>query len=251
MQPLVGVTADRKTTGDHPVHSVGEKYITCIAKAAGCVPVLIPALGGTVTAEAQLDHLDGLFLTGSPSNVEPHHYDGLPLAEDENDPARDATALPMIKGAIARGIPLFAVCRGIQELNVALGGTLHQQVQELDGTLDHRMRRDTDSFDRKYRYAHPIDLVPGGLLADLLGGDPVLVNSLHQQAIDQVAEDLAIEALAPDGIIEAVSVKSAKAFALGVQWHPEHPSLEDPVSKALFNAFGDACRAYANRRLAA
>lgn len=249
--PLIGVTACRKTTGDHPLHSVSEKYITCVTDASGGLPVLIPALAERLDLPALVERLDGVLLTGSPSNVEPHNYARPDLDPgDACDASRDATSLPMIRAAIAAGVPVFGICRGIQELNVALGGSLHQKIQEIPGKFDHRMRRDVD-FDAKYRPAHSIEITEGGMLHRLLGARSVLVNSLHAQGIDRLGEGLAVEAVAPDGIIESVSVAHAKAFALAVQWHPEWPSLEEPTSKALFAAFGEACRARALARSAA
>ncbi|MBU2089675.1 MAG: gamma-glutamyl-gamma-aminobutyrate hydrolase family protein [Alphaproteobacteria bacterium] len=249
--PLIGVTACRKQPGDHPLHSVSEKYITCVSDAAGGLPVLIPALAGRLDLPTLVERLDGLMLTGSPSNVEPHHYGRPDLdAGDDCDAGRDSTTLPLIRAAIAAGVPVFGICRGIQELNVALGGSLHQKIQEIPGKFDHRMRRDVD-FDAKYRPAHPIAITPGGVLHGLLGVESALVNSLHAQGIDRLAPGLTVEAVAPDGIVESVSVTEAKAFALAVQWHPEWPNLEEPVSKALFAGFGAACRARAAARLAA
>lgn len=249
--PLIGISACLQETEDGGRYfRVGEKYVTAIAEAAGAVPVLIPALAERQEVEALLDRLDGLFLTGSPSNVEPHHYDGPPAREGvERDPARDATTLPLIRSALERGLPLFAVCRGHQELNVALGGSLHQHVEELEGKRDHRMQRDLPP-DARYGAAHPITIEEGGLLARINGGaGEVMVNSLHAQGIDRLAERLAVEAVSDDGVIEAVSVKDASGFALGVQWHPEHKTaLEWPLSKAMFEAFGEAARVYSRHR---
>ena len=242
LPPLIGVTACRKQPGEMGVHSVSEKYITCVTDAAGGLPLLIPALAGRLDLPALADRLDGLLLTGSPSNVEPHQY-GRPELDpgDDCDGARDATTLPLIRAALAAGVPVLAICRGIQELNVALGGSLHQHIQNMPDKLDHRMRRDVE-FDAKYRPAHPIEITEGGVLHRLLGARSVLVNSLHAQGIDRLADGLTVEALAPDGIIEAVSVAGAKTFALGVQWHPEWPVPYNAVSQALFAAFGAACR---------
>lgn len=244
--PLIGVSACHKTVNDHSVHAVAEKYVLSVVRGTGGMPVLIPPIGADTQVDALLDRLDGLLMTGSPSNVEPSRYHGPPSDEGtEHDARRDATTLPLICRAVEVGAPLFAICRGLQELNVALGGTLHQKVHELDHTFDHRMRRDVP-YDRKYRYAHPVKLTAGGQLSRLMGGrEEVLVNSLHAQAIDRLADRLAIEGVAPDGIIEAVGVRGARSFAMGVQWHPEYPSVDEPVSKALYAAFGDACRARA------
>lgn len=248
LPPLIGVSACRKQPGELPVHTVSEKYITCVTDAAGGMPLLIPALAERLDLPALAERLDGLLLTGSPSNVEPHHY-GRPDLDpgDACDGGRDATTLPLIRAAIAAGVPILAICRGIQELNVALGGSLHQHIQNMPDKLDHRMRRDVD-FDAKYRPAHPIEITEGGLLHRLLGTRSVLVNSLHAQGIDRLAEGLTVEAVAPDGIVEAVSVTGARAFALGVQWHPEWPVPYNAISQALFEAFGAACRSRVEAR---
>jgi len=225
-------------------HQVGAKYVDSVVDGAGGLPVLIPALGPRLDAEALLAEVDGLLITGSPSNVEPGHYGGpAPRPETALDPTRDATTLPLIRRALDLAVPLLAICRGLQELNVALGGTLHQNVHELPGRADHRSDK-TVPLQERYGPVHPVRLVPGGTMQRLLdGADTIEVNSLHAQAIDRLAERLAVEALAPDGTIEAVRVVDAPGFALGVQWHPEWRVLENPVSRRLFAAFGAACRA--------
>jgi putative glutamine amidotransferase len=203
--------------------------------------VVIPAVGAKADLRSLLDRLDGLLLTGSPSNVEPCHYGGEPSRPGTlHDPARDATTLPLIREAVRRDLPVLAICRGIQELNVALGGTLHQRVAEVPGRLSHRPPK--DSPDGPYGPAHGVILTPGGRLAALFGADQIIVNSLHSQGIDRPAPALSIEAVAPDGQIEAVSLPDAR-FVVGVQWHPEYKLLENPFSRALFAAFERACLA--------
>ncbi len=252
--PLVGIPACvTKADNGSVFHKVGEKYILAAAGAARCMPLLIPALGEWCDPRELAARLDGLMLTGSPSNVEPRHYDGEPSREGTlHDPVRDATTLPLIRAALELGVPLFAICRGQQELNVALGGTLHQYVQELPDTEDHRMDRSLASDDR-YRARHAVNVTPGGVLHALNdGADVAMVNSLHEQAIDRLADNLAIEAVSEDGIVEAVSVKDAPGFALSVQWHPEHPvALEWPLSRAMFAAFGKAAATRRASRLRA
>jgi putative glutamine amidotransferase len=193
---------------------------------------------------AVLDRLDGLLLSGSPSNVEPGRYG---VAHDatpgKHDPARDATTLPLIHAALARGLPLLAICRGMQELNVALGGTLHQQVQELPGRLDHRGGPGTVA--ERYRPKHGLRAEGG--MARLLGRGATQVNSLHEQGIDALAPGLVAEAWAPDGTMEAVRVADVSGWAFGVQWHPEWNWAANPDSVAIFAAFGAACRAHAAR----
>ena len=258
--PLIGIPADVREIGIHPFHAVGEKYINAVAHGAGGLPMLVPAFGAgrdLASLNAHIDlgaliaRLDGLFLTGSPSNVEPHRYDG-PESEPGtmHDPQRDATTLALIRAAVDGGLPLFAVCRGIQEVNVAFGGTLHQRVQEVAGMMDHREDKGLPR-DARYAPAHAVALSRGGVLARLAGAAEVTVNSLHSQGIDRLAERLAIEATAPDGLVEAVRVKDAAVFALAVQWHPEWRVRENPFSLALFEAFGDAARARAAARTTA
>ena len=243
--PLIGVPAcfvHREGAGGF--HQVGDKYVDSVVDGAGGLPLIVPALGPRLDPDAVLDGLDGLLVTGSPSNVEPHHYGGpAPRPDSPCDPARDATTLPLIRRALDLAVPLFAICRGIQELNVALGGTLHQNVHELPDRADHRSDK-TVPIQERYGPAHAVQLVPGGMVRRLLdGAATITVNSLHAQAIDRLADGLAVEAIAPDGTIEAVRVIDAPAFALAVQWHPEWRVLDNPQSRRLFAAFGAACRA--------
>ena len=250
MRPIIGIPACVKEVDGLPFHAVGEKYITAVANAADGLPWVIPALGEFYDIPDLVARLDGLFITGSRSNVEPHHYGrSLERAESPNDPARDATTLPLILEALTQGVPIFAVCRGLQELNVALGGTLHQQVHLVEGKLDHRMPTGV-SYEEAYGPRHAISIVSGGLLHRLLGKEEVEVNSLHWQAIDRLAEGLTVEAVAPDGVIEAVSVTAARNFALAVQWHPEYRATKNPVSMVMFSAFSEAAHKRAERRRA-
>jgi putative glutamine amidotransferase len=221
---------------------VGEKYIEAVAQGANAVPVLVPALGSQIDLPSLLDACDGLLLTGSASNVEPHHYGG-PASEPGtlHDPNRDATTLPLIPQAIAAGLPVLAICRGFQEMNVAYGGTLNPRLHEVPGNLDHR---DDESLPLDVQYApiHDVLLEPGGELRKIAGTDRLHVNSLHSQGVLQLGSDLAVEARAPDGVIEAFRVEHAPTFALGLQWHPEWQFAKDSFSRALFAAFGLASR---------
>ena len=242
--PLIGIPADRRLCGKHYFHMAGEKYIEAVAAGANAVPVLIPALGSEIDLSSLLDVCDGLLLTGSASNVEPHHYGG-PASEPGtlHDPNRDATTLPLIPRAIAAGLPVLAICRGFQEMNVAYGGTLHQRLHEIPGYLDHREDEST-SLDVQYGPAHEVLLEPGGTLRKIAGRDRLQVNSLHWQGIETLGKDLAVEARAPDGVIEAFRVADAPNFALSVQWHPEWQFATNSFSRALFAAFGEATRAH-------
>jgi putative glutamine amidotransferase len=258
MRPLVGISACFKENGRGGWHhTVGDRYVQAAIRAIGALPVLVPAFGRELGDNAMteafdrlLDTLDGVLLTGSPSNVEPRHYGGTASRPGTpHDAARDATTLPLIRHTIDRGVPLFAICRGLQEVNVALGGSLHQLVHEVGGRRDHRAPK-APTVDENYAAAHAIEIVEGGELHRLLGERRIMVNSLHAQGVDRLAPRARVEAVADDGQIEAFSVPDAPAFALALQWHPEHKPLENPVSKKLFDAFADACRQRGTRRLA-
>ncbi|AUG40409.1 MULTISPECIES: gamma-glutamyl-gamma-aminobutyrate hydrolase family protein [Pseudomonas] len=247
-KPLIGVTACVKEIGLHPYHVSGDKYLRAVSSAAEGLPLIIPSLADLIDTEALLQNLDGLLFTGSPSNVEPFHYQG-PASEPgtAHDPQRDATTLPLLRAAIAAGVPVLGICRGFQEMNVAFGGSLHQKVHELPGYLDHR-EADHPDLAVQYAPAHAVRVQPGGVFQALDLPQEFQVNSIHSQGIDRLAPGLRAEALAPDGLIEAVSVEHSAAFALGVQWHPEWQVLSNPVYLRIFQAFGDACRQRAAQR---
>jgi putative glutamine amidotransferase len=241
-KPVVLVPACNRQLGHHPFHIAGKKYVDFV-RLAGCLPLVVPN-----AAEDEVPSLlalaDGVLLTGSPSNVHPRHFDegvhdpSLPL-----DAERDAWTLPFIPQVLARGLPLFAICRGTQETNVALGGSLHQAVQEVPGHADHRADSNA-SAEVQYGLAHPVDVVAGGVLAGILGRGRFEVNSVHGQGVKRLADGLRVEARAPDGLVEAFSRPAAPGFNLCVQWHPEWQAADNPVSRQLAKAFGDACRAY-------
>lgn len=234
---IIGLPVCTRILNGSPQHQTHARYAEAVLRGAGGLPVLIPPLGEAMLG--LLDTVDGLMLTGSPSNVHPAHYAGGDSETPEShDPDRDRTTLPLIRAAIGRGIPLLAICRGIQELNVALGGTLIQRVHARPDRADHRGKGDT--LADRYAPAHPIAVT--GNLAGIVGAREIVVNSVHGQAIDQLAPGLVVEATAPDGTIEAVAMPSAPGWLLGVQWHPEWCFAENPHSVAIFRAFGDACR---------
>ena len=242
-KPLVGVVSDRRQIdAAHYFQLVGEKYLQALVDAAGVYPVALPSLPEGLDVVEILGRLDGLFLTGNPSNIEPDCYRGRPSkAGTLHDPERDAATLPLIPAAVEAGVPLFAVCRGFQEMNVAFGGTLHQLVHEVPGYHIHKENSD-DPLDVQYGPSHKVSFAPGGLLQKITGQPDATVNSLHSQAVDRLADGLSVEATADDGLIEGFVVKDAPAFALGVQWHPEWQIHADEASTAIFRAFGDACR---------
>lgn len=246
-RPVIGIPCDVKPIGAMPFHCVGDKYIHAVQTVVGDV-VLLPSLGQQNVIERLLPLLDGVFLSGSPSNVAPEYYHGEPSrAGTLHDILRDQTTLPLIRQIVAMGMPLLAVCRGFQEMNVAFGGSLHQHVQELPGMMDHRESQ-SDSMAEMYQDAHDIHFAQGSYLQTWLGKDQTKVNSLHQQGIKQLAKGLVVEATAPDGLIEAVRVSEAASFAYGVQWHPEWLFAEKEASIALFQGFKEACEAYSAQK---
>jgi len=247
-KPLIGIPTDRRLIGKHYFHMSGEKYLAAVVHGADAVPVLVPSLGSETDSAALLEACDGFLFTGNESNVEPHHYGGPASAPGTlHDPNRDATTLPLMPRAVDAGLPVLAICRGFQEMNVAYGGTLWQRVHEVPGHLDHRDDENLD-LDAQYGPAHEVLLEPGGLLREMAGSPRLQVNSLHWQGVQTVGAGLAVEARAPDGLIEAFRVANARSFAVGLQWHPEWQFSKNPFSRALFAAFGDACRRRASDR---
>jgi len=244
MTILVGIPACARVLNGHLQHATPARYAAALMGGSGAIPVMIPPIGEA--ALAVLDRLDGLLLPGSPSNVHPSHYGAGSLTPEMHDPERDGTSFPLIHAALRMDLPVLAICRGIQELNVALGGSLHQQVHDVPGRLDHRGGPGTKP--EQYRPKHDVALQ--GRLAAIAGQGSIRVNSVHEQAVDRLASRLVVEATAPDGTVEGVRVEGA-AFALAVQWHPEWDYAADPHSVALFRAFGDACRARISQRKAA
>ncbi len=246
--PLIGVTACSKQIGLHAYHISGDKYVRAVASAAKGLPLILPSLANLLTSSDILDALDGILFTGSPSNIEPFHYKGPASAPSTaHDSARDATTLPLIRAAVEAGVPVLGICRGFQEMNVAFGGSLHQKVHEAGPYMDHR-EDDSLPLEGQYAPSHPVHVQPGGVLAGLGLASEIQVNSIHGQGIERLAPGLRVEAVAPDGLIEAVSVIEGKAFALGVQWHPEWQVSSNPDYLAIFQAFGDACRKHALQR---
>jgi putative glutamine amidotransferase len=247
-RPIVIVPACTRDIGPYPYHAVQYKYIDAVVRGADCAPLILPALGPALDLDVTLDNCDGIMLTGSASNVHPSYYSqevhnpALP-----QDRARDETTLPLIRAAVERGIPLLAICRGFQEMNVALGGSLFQAVQEVDGKMDHRENPEL-SMDDQYGPAHKVSLTIGGKLHWILGAPDITVNSLHGQGVDALAPGLLVEAVAHDGLVEAFSVANSAGFTLAVQWHPEWRVTENPDSMKIFGAFGKACRDYSLER---
>ncbi|GLS14757.1 glutamine amidotransferase [Hydrogenophaga electricum] len=251
---MVWLPADHRLMGDHghqmPFLVLGDKYARAVKVGAEAQPVMFP-LADTGQIQELLSMVDGVMLTGSPSNVHPSHFDeavadpSLPL-----DPARDQLTLALVRACVHEGVPLLGVCRGFQEINVALGGTLHQRVHEVPGLMDHREPK-TAPFEVQYAPSHPLRLVPGSVFETWAGGSEVMVNSLHGQGINRLAPGLDALAHAPDGLVEAFGVRGARTFAYAVQFHPEWRCWETPFYGAIFEAFGRACRSRQSLRLQA
>jgi putative glutamine amidotransferase len=245
-RPLVLVPACNRMLGEHPFHIAGRKYVDAV-RLAGGLPLVVPG-----ASPDELDELlalaDGVLLTGSPSNVHPRHF-GQPVHDPALplDPERDDWTLALVPRVLARGLPLLAICRGAQEVNVALGGTLHQAVHEVQPFADHRADDDAPAA-LQYGPSHTVQPVPGGMLAGIVGAAPVTVNSIHGQAVARLAPGLRAEAHAPDGLVEAFTQPDAPGFNLCVQWHPEWRAADNPVSMQLLGAFGAALRAYRRSR---
>lgn len=247
MQPIVVIVADIREFDGETWHCVPDQYMTAMCKVADVLPLLLPALGADIDVDALLDRVDGVMLSGSKANVHPSHFGVEPEAKYEPfDESRDATSLPLARKAIDRGLPFFAICRGVQEMNVALGGSLRANVHEDEGMLDHRAPN-TEVRDDQFAMAHTVAARAGGCIEKVIGTQ-ARVNSLHGQAIDRVAPRLQVEATADDGTVEAVSVIDAKGYAVGVQWHPEYWAENDETSRKLFEAFGGAVHDYARTK---
>ena len=244
MKALVGISCCTKLFGTFgmPNHAASDTYVRATDQVVGAVPVLLPASGDACDIRTLLSRLDGIILTGSRSNVQPSLYGGPPHAEGTpEDPARDGVTLPLIRAAVRVGLPLLAICRGMQEMNVALGGSLHQRLQDLPGRMDHSTPMQPNSRVRIGK-AHSVSVTPGGWLHRVAGSTTIAINSLHNQGVDRLAAGLAVEGVAPDGTIEAVRVATAPGFAVGVQWHPEYDWATDSVSRGILASFGEAVR---------
>tara|TARA_R100001129_G_scaffold184692_5_gene170299 strand:- start:6941 stop:7708 length:768 start_codon:yes stop_codon:yes gene_type:complete len=241
---IVVIPADIREFDGYVWHASPSQYVNAAIRGAHVQPLIVPSLEEGFDADRVLDRVDGVLVSGSRTNVHPSLY-GAEETESHGpfDPARDATSMKLITRAIERGIPLLAICRGIQELNVALGGTLATEIQDLPGRMDHRKPNDPDT-DKAFAIRHSIKVRKNGCLSAILGDEEPRVNSLHRQAISDLAPRLAVEAEAEDGTVEAVSVIDAPGFAVGVQWHPEYWVGSDAISDRIFAAFGEAVSHY-------
>ncbi|WP_135501530.1 gamma-glutamyl-gamma-aminobutyrate hydrolase family protein [Roseovarius aestuariivivens] len=250
IRPVIGILGNsHEVEGRYPLRAGGDMCSDAIANASGCLPLIVPADPAFVSVAELLDTCDGFLLPGGRPNVHPEEYgDAETEAHGAFDRARDAIALPLVRACLERGQPFFGVCRGFQEVNVALGGTLHPEIRDLPGRDNHRMPPD-GTLEEKFALRHPVTFTPGGPFHRLMGTTEVMTNTLHGQGIVEPGRGVVIDGRAPDGTPEAIYIKDAPGFALSVQWHPEWKAPEDPVSAKLFGAFGDAARAWqAGRR---
>lgn len=252
-RPVVGVIANAlRVENRFTVQAAGERNLRAVAEVAGALPVMFAGLPEITEIGALLDVVDGVLLTGARANVHPTRFGVEPCAAHEPyDEGRDCVALALTQACVDRGVPLFGVCRGLQEMNVAFGGSLHPEIRELPGRMNHRMPRLENGEihpDPAVVFAdrHDVRLVPGGAFAELLGCETIRVNSLHGQGILEPGKRVVIEGVAEDGTIEAIRIAEAKRFALGVQWHAEYDPQTNAVNRKLFQAFGqalaEACR---------
>lgn len=242
-RPIVVIASDRIERHGHPVHAAMHGYVRAVGEVSRALPLVLPAIGDSLHAASLIAAIDGIVLTGSPSNVDPARYGATKSHSNMLlDLDRDATILPLLPQVVAAGVPVLAICRGLQELNVAWGGTLNTAVHEQPGRLDHREGEHNRPIECWYDDSHSIDIVANGLLARLAGGTQATVNSLHHQGVERIGSGLRIEASAPDGLVEAISVEGAQQFTLAVQWHPEMRIDDSPMARAIFSSFGDACR---------
>jgi putative glutamine amidotransferase len=246
-KPVVGIPASvRRLEHAMEFHGTADQYLRAVRDDVGATVFTIPGLADTANAIELLDAVDGVLLTGSFSNVHPSTYGAsIATAQGFYDPKRDAVTLPLIRAALERAVPIFGICRGMQELNVALGGTLHQVLHEAPGKADHRPK-DSLPLEQQFGPAHEIEIMEGGVLDSIVGERRLIVNTAHTQGIDRVAESLRIEAVSADGVVEALSVTSARAFAVGVQFHPEWGTHDHALYRALFTAFRSAVWGHAN-----
>ena len=251
--PLICVSANAMEAMHmrHLLHGTGERNVHALMRMVDCIPVLLPPVGAAVDIGELVGRMDGFVLTGGRANVEPHHYGGPEFPDDEPiDPGRDALVLPLIRACIAAHVPVFGICRGIQEINVALGGSLHYRIHQVPGMNDHRRPRHDDvTTEEIFRLNHLVKLSPGGLFQRLTGHDEMMVNSLHGQGVDRLGDGLVVEATAPDGVVEGLRYNDDSQFVVGVQWHAEWQPEKHELSAALYTAFGEAARERAAGRV--
>ncbi|MHA6345708.1 gamma-glutamyl-gamma-aminobutyrate hydrolase family protein [Roseivivax sp. CAU 1761] len=250
-RPVVGIITNHHLVNDqYPAHFTGTMLSEAVAEVSDCLPILVPADPRLVSIPELLDHCDGFLLPGGRPNVHPEEYGEVEtVAHGAFDRGRDGVVLPLVRACVERGQPVFGVCRGFQEVNVALGGTLHPEIRELPGRMNHRMPPD-GTLDEKFALRHTVTFTQGGPFHRIVGEREVMTNTLHGQGIARAGRRIVIDGCAPDGTPEAIYVEGAPGFTLAVQWHPEWQAAQDPVSRPLFEAFGAAARDWAAGRRA-
>ena len=254
-KPIVGIITSEISAfnGRQILHSAGQRYVESVMNFANVIPTLIPTCLNEGDLKDYVSRIDGILLTGGRANIEPHHFGGKSFPRDEIiDPERDRTVFCLIRECVKLEMPIFGVCRGIQEINVAFGGSLFYRVHQIKGKQDHRMPKDEDaSVEEIFMPKHIIDFTNTGLFKSFVGKDEFLVNTLHGQGIDQLGKGLVVEAFSEDGLVEAVSIKDYCAFGIGVQWHAEFSPerKENALNKVLFEKFGESCEAYRVKKL--
>jgi putative glutamine amidotransferase len=250
-RPLIGIISNAYLINDqYPAHANGRMNTDAVAQVADGLPLTFPADPAVVTIPELLETFDGFLLTGGRPNVHPEEYGEAPTeAHGTFDRDRDRVALPLIRAAVERGQPILGICRGCQEVAVAFGSALHPEIRELPGRMNHRMPPD-GTLEEKFALRHEVRLRPGSVYARIFGSERVMTNTLHGQGIKQAGPRVRVDGWAEDDTVEAISIEGAPGFALAVQWHPEANAAEDPVSRPLFQAFGDACRAWRAARSA-
>ena len=248
-RPVIGIIGNSYLLGDgYPVHAGGTMNSEAVADVAGCMPMLIPSNPAFVSVAELLDLCDGFLLTGGRPNVHPAEYgEAETPAHGDFDRNRDAVTLPLVRACVERGQPVFGICRGFQEINVAMGGSLHPEVRDLPGKMNHRMPPN-GTLEEQFALRHCVRFTEGGLFHGVLGAREVMTNTLHGQAIARPGARVVVDGVAEDGTAEAIYIQGAQGFALGVQWHPEWNACADPVSRPLFTCFGAAAHDWATKR---
>ena len=240
-RPVIGIIGNQHQINDqYQVQAVGTMNITAIVEVCDAIPMMLPADPAMIGVADAIQVCDGFVFPGARPNVHPEEYGHAETeAHGTFDRARDALTLPLIRECVARGVPVLGLCRGFQEMAVAFGSTLHPEIRDIPGRLNHRMPPD-GTMEEKFALRHWVTLTPDGPFARLFGAPEVLTNTLHGQGIEDPGSRVIVDGRAPDGTAEAIYIEGAPGFAMGVQWHPEYKAGEDMVSRALFEAFGRA-----------
>lgn len=248
-RPVVGIISNSFLLNEtYPAHGGGTMNFEAVSGVSDCLGMLIAADPRFSCVEELLEICDGFLLTGGRPNVHPEEYgEAETPAHGAFDRARDAITLPLVRACVDRGQPFLGICRGFQEVNVAMGGSLYPEIRDLPGRMNHRMPPN-GTLEEKFALRHRVRLLEGGAFQKLFGAPEVMTNTLHGQGIKRPGERIVVEGWAPDGTPEAIRVRDAKGFTMAVQWHPEWDAANDPVSRPLFTAFGKAVHDWAARK---